>query len=130
MLRIGLVLLVVSCGSVLSLICETCDGSTCYDKDRWVQESCLPSTQYCYRLSSKGRAFRRGCADYPCSQLPGVESGMECRTCTHDRCNNERDSFFHQRGGGVRWRSASTRSETGLLIVILPIITIFLVGLN
>uniref|UniRef100_A0A1I7UU94 Uncharacterized protein n=1 Tax=Caenorhabditis tropicalis TaxID=1561998 RepID=A0A1I7UU94_9PELO len=85
----GLILLLLTGkwdqSTVFSLICETCDGNTCFDRDRWVQESCPPSTQFCYRLSSKGRAFRRGCADYPCATLPGVEPGIECRTCSQDR---------------------------------------------
>ncbi|CAO4379144.1 unnamed protein product [Caenorhabditis nigoni] len=117
MLKVAIFLTILVFGSVFSLICETCDGSTCYEKDRWIQESCPPSAQFCYRLSSKGRAFRRGCSDFPCDTLPGFESNMECRTCSQDRCNNERDSFFHQRGGGVSWKNAANRDafSTGIL---------------
>ncbi|PIC26231.1 hypothetical protein B9Z55_018863 [Caenorhabditis nigoni] len=115
-------------GSVIALICENCDGSTCYEKDRWIQESCPPSAQFCYRLSSKGQAFRRGCSDFPCDTLPGFETNMECRTCSQDRCNNERDSFFHQRGGGVSWKNAASRdvSSTSILGTLLIFLTSYL----
>ncbi|CAN86615.1 UPAR/Ly6 domain-containing protein [Caenorhabditis elegans] len=116
MFKLAILLLLLSITDVVvSLVCETCDGSTCFDKDRWVQELCPPSTQFCYRLSSKGRAFRRGCSDYPCATLPGVEPDMECRTCSQDRCNNERDSFFHQRGGGVSWKSGAETFSTSII---------------
>ncbi|PIC26230.1 hypothetical protein B9Z55_018863 [Caenorhabditis nigoni] len=129
---LGLILLLMindwDQSSVIALICENCDGSTCYEKDRWIQESCPPSAQFCYRLSSKGQAFRRGCSDFPCDTLPGFETNMECRTCSQDRCNNERDSFFHQRGGGVSWKNAASRdvSSTSILGTLLIFLTSYL----
>ncbi|CAI5451180.1 unnamed protein product [Caenorhabditis angaria] len=99
------------------LVCETCDGSTCFDRDRWLQESCPPSTQYCYRLSIEGKAFRRGCSDYPCSTLPGVEKNMECRTCSHDRCNNERDHYSSDHGSGLTWKKSASSSGFQLLLI-------------
>uniref|UniRef100_A0A8R1DQ65 Uncharacterized protein n=1 Tax=Caenorhabditis japonica TaxID=281687 RepID=A0A8R1DQ65_CAEJA len=126
---LGLVVLLLTktFSQISSLICETCDGSTCFNKDRWVQELCPPSTQFCYKLSSRELSFRRGCSDYPCATMPGVEEGMECRTCSQDRCNDERDFFFHQRGGGVSWRAKNSKSSvmkfsTSMLLLIVFIL--------
>lgn len=130
MLKLIVLCLVLCFYTITALICETCDGSTCYDRDRWIEESCPPSTQFCYRLSSQGRAFRRGCADYPCATLPGVEPNMECRTCSQDRCNNERDSFFHQRGGGVSWKSSSNRGDSSTKISFWCLFLILFIGLH
>ncbi|CAI2354908.1 unnamed protein product [Caenorhabditis sp. 36 PRJEB53466] len=120
-----LLVLYVSCDTITSLMCESCDGVTCFDRDRWVQELCPPSTQFCYRLSSNGSAFRRGCTDFPCATLPGYEIGMECRTCSQDRCNNERDNVYHQHGGGVSWTKGTENEHVLGILTVLSLCSLF-----
>ncbi|CAD6197112.1 unnamed protein product [Caenorhabditis auriculariae] len=94
-----------------TLKCETCDGDTCEDVDRWIVESCLPSTAHCYQLGTKeGKVFRRGCADVPCNRLPGVDRDlmleMTCTTCNRDMCNSNLKAYQNS-GGGLTWKKSA-----------------------
>ncbi|CAB3397505.1 unnamed protein product [Caenorhabditis bovis] len=88
------------------LICETCNGPTCFDKELWVQEICEPAARSCYKLSYKGKAFRRGCTEFSCKDIPGISPQSECDTCGYDSCNKEERRM--RIGGGRSWKKSSS----------------------
>ncbi|CAJ0568344.1 unnamed protein product, partial [Mesorhabditis spiculigera] len=110
---------------IAALICETCDGESCSEPDRWVQLLCSGETRYCYRLVDQGdQVYRRGCTALNCTMMPGISVGSTCNVCDSDKCNGRKPIRQTSAGGGDVWGSTGSTLDllSSVILCILPVL--------